>query len=61
MNQQTRERRGLTPSDAGLKAQENHFASEHHFIPPPCDPRKITAILGSSSRLDGRAPMLRKK
>lgn len=61
MYEQTREKKSLVPSDAGFKAQENHFQSEFHFIPPPCDPRETTAIFGSSSRLVGRGPMLRKK
>jgi len=57
----TRAKRNIVFSDGGSDFSNQRFASEYQFIPVPvCDPRDTTAVLGMPSRLEGRAPIVRR-
>lgn len=57
----TRLRRNAVFHDARYDAQKNRMESSHQFIPGVvCDGRPTEQVLGGSSRLVGRAQMLRR-
>jgi len=56
----TRFDKNVTWFDSGMSYSTERFQSEMYPIQAPmCDGRNTTQIFGSSSRLDGRGPMLK--
>jgi hypothetical protein len=57
----TRARRNVVFSDGGFKQSTDRIESAHQYVPfPVCDGRPTIEVLGNSSRLQGRSPMLRR-
>lgn len=62
MGEVTRVKNSVAFADAGMGFANERFQSEFHYVPAPiCDERPTEGVHGTSSRLIGRAPMLRKK
>jgi hypothetical protein len=57
----TRARRHVVFSDGGFQQSTERIESAHQYVAHPiCDGRPTTGVLGSPSRMEGRAPMLRR-
>ena len=57
----TRARRNVVFSDGGLQQSTDRIQSAYQYVPyPVCDGRPTAEVLGTSSRLNGRSPMLRR-
>lgn len=57
----TRQKRYVVFSDGGDRYSKARIESAWHPVEAPiCDTRPTSQVLGESSRLDGRSPMLRR-
>ncbi len=57
----TRARRNVVFADGGFRQSTDRIESAYQYVPfPICDGRPTHDVLGNSSRLQGRSPMLRR-